>query len=179
MAICRAWTRTAALATAVTALVATAPAAASTHEHPRPDGQLQCSGTETVGYHPGVTLAPRDVDLTVRGRFTHCADSTGKVTSGAYDEHFPLFTGCNNLLEGFTAQRTFKWNTGESSTAEIRGSSTAVAGQVVTTIIGTVVKGRFRGRSVEEVIILPQPSVLDCLTTGFTGATGETTLAFT
>ncbi|MFI1801251.1 hypothetical protein ACH427_28440 [Streptomyces sp. NPDC020379] len=179
MAIGRAWTRTAALATAVTALVATAPAAASAHEHPSPAGQLQCSGTETVGYRPGVTLAPRDVGITVQGRFTRCTDSTGKVTSGAYDEHFPLFTGCNNLLEGFTAERTFKWNTGDSSTAEISGSSTAVAGQVITTITGTVVKGRFQGRSVEEVIILPQPGALDCLTTGFTGATGGTTLALT
>ena len=54
------------------------------------------------------------------------------------------------------------------------GSSTAVAGQVVTTITGPVTRGRFRGRSAVET--LPQPGALRRLTTGVSHATGVTTL---
>ncbi|MEV6674475.1 hypothetical protein [Streptomyces sp. NPDC051162] len=179
MALKRAWTRSAALATALIALVSTAPASASTGERPRQDGPLQCQGTESVSYRPGVTLEPRDIAITTHGRFTRCTDGTGEVTSGSYEEHFTLSAGCNDLLEGFTTRRTFTWNTGDSSVAELSGSSTAVAGQVVTTITGTVAEGRFRGRTVVQVITLPQPGVLECLATGFTGATGVTTLAVT
>ena len=51
-----------------------------------------------------------------------------------------------------------------------------MAGQVVTTITGTITQGRFRGLSAVQTITLPQPGVLQCLTTGYTSATGATTL---
>ncbi len=58
-------------------------------------------------------------------------------------------------------------------------STTAVAGQIVTVVTGKVIQGRFQGRSALEVIPLPQPGLLQCLTTGFTNATGATTLTIT
>ncbi len=178
MAVSRTWMRSVALA-AVTALVTCAPTSVSAHPHLRPPAQLQCQGTESVAYAPGVTLLPREFDVRTDGRFGLCADSAGKVTSGSYGEHFSLFAGCNDLLGGFEEQRTFTWNTGDTSVVDAKGSSTAVAGQVVTTITGTVAQGRFRGRTAVQVITLPQPGVLQCLTTGFTGATGVTTLVIT
>ncbi|MEU5427812.1 hypothetical protein AB0H73_19725 [Streptomyces olivoreticuli] len=173
MTVSRSWMRSVALA-AVTALVTCVPAPASAH--PPPPGQLQCQGTESVTYDPGVTLLPRKFDVRTVGRFGLCVDSAGEVTSGSYGEHFSLSAGCNDLLGGFKEQRTFAWDTGDSSVVEADGSSTAVAGQVVTTITGTVTRGRFLGRTAVQVITLPQPGVLQCLTTGFTGAKGVTTL---
>ncbi|MGW2186094.1 hypothetical protein [Streptomyces sp. NPDC001719] len=190
MALNRSWMRSAALAAAVTALVSTAPGPASAHEHP--DGPLHCQGTESVDYSPGVTLTPRGISVTTRGRFTECAGGADEVTSGSYGEHFTVSDAdCALLLEGFHTQRTFTWNAKGTkgtkdtknakgtSVADISGNSTVVAGQVVTTITGTVTEGRYRGRSVKQVIVLPQPGVLECLTTGLTSASGVTTLDIT
>ncbi|MFI9202922.1 hypothetical protein [Streptomyces sp. NPDC053048] len=144
--------------------------------HPRDSGLLQCQGTESISYHPAVTLKPRHVRVTVDGRFTSCTGGRGAVRSGGYHEEFTLFTGCNNLLDGFRARRTYNWNTGDSSTADIIGSSTAVAGQVVTPVTGTITHGRFHGRKLLQVIPVPQPGALQCLAGGVSGATGVTTL---
>ncbi|MGW1073058.1 hypothetical protein [Streptomyces sp. NPDC002537] len=181
MALGRSWMRCTALA-AVALLGATVPTTSSAH--PPPSGQLQCHGTESVAYSPGVTLLPRDFTVTTEGHFGSCTDSTGstdsagrakhraKVTSGSYAERFTLFAGCNNLLEGFTVQRTFTWDTGDTSVVDATGSSTAVAGQVITTITGTVTQGRFQGRKAVQIITIPQAGFLQCLTTGLTSATG-------
>ncbi|GHG75200.1 hypothetical protein [Streptomyces griseocarneus] len=149
--------------------------------HPRESGLLQCQGTESVTYRPGVTFRPQRIRVTVDGRFGSCAGGGGgaAVKSGGYHEEFTVFAGCNNLLEGFRARRTYSWNTGDTSTAEIAGSTTAVAGQVVTPVTGTVTHGRFQGRTLLQVIPLPQPGALQCLSGGLTGATGVTTLTIT
>ncbi|RKN65878.1 hypothetical protein D7231_23955 [Streptomyces klenkii] len=159
---------------------AAAPVPASAH--PRESGPLQCLGSESISYEPGVTLLPRRIRVTVDGHLASCASGdgasadAGAVKNGKYHEEFTLDTGCNNLLEAFRARRTYAWNTGDSSTADITGSSTAVAGQVVTPVTGTVTHGRFQGRKLLQLIPVPQPSVLQCLGSGLTGATGPTTL---
>ncbi len=178
MAVIRSWTRSLALA-AVTVLGTAVPAAGPAHAHAPSPAQVQCVGTESVTYRPGVTLAARNIEITTKGRFGSCVDSAGKVTSGSYGERFTIFAGCNDLLDGFEEQRTIKWSTGDSSVIQATGSSTAVAGQVVTTITGTVTQGRFQGRTALQTVTLPQPGVLQCLSTGFTGATGVTTLTIT
>ncbi len=173
--------RAAALAAAVLFGV-TAPAPASARPHD--PGLLQCEGTESVGYEPGVTLQARPIHFTIDGHFASCAGGDGAVRSGGYHEEFTLVMGCNNLLEGFRSRRTYTWNTGhsrprhtgDSSTADISGSSTAVVGQVVTPVTGTVTRGRFQGRSLLQIIPLPQPSAVQCLAGGLTGVTGVTTL---
>jgi hypothetical protein len=47
---------------------------------------------------------------------------------------------------------------------------------VVTTITGPVTRGRFHGQTAVQVITLPQPGLLQCLTSGFTDTTGVTPL---
>lgn len=147
--------------------------------HAQPLTLLQCQGTETVTYNPGIIFETRDVDMTVNGRFSSCIDGAGEVTSGSYGNQLTISISCNDLLDGFQGQRTFTWNTGDTSVIEGKGSSTAVAGQIVTVVTGKVIQGRFQGRSALEVIPLPQPGLLQCLTTGFTNATGATTLTIT
>ncbi|MDG9702561.1 hypothetical protein [Streptomyces sp. DH37] len=174
MSVMRARARSAVLATAVTMLCTGALAAGPARAEPL--ALLQCQGTESVAYSPGVTFQPQDIDVTTDGHLGSCVDGAGEVTSGAYGERFALHAGCNDLLGGFRGLRTFTWSTGDTSVVEAEGSSTAVAGQVVTTLTGTVVQGRFQGRSATQVITLPQPGLLLCLTTGVTGAAGVTTL---
>ncbi|MFJ8692172.1 hypothetical protein [Streptomyces roseolilacinus] len=176
MAVSSSWKRSAALAIGAS-LTASALAAAPADAAPSP--LLQCQGTESTTYDPTVVFRPRDVGITVEGRFDSCVDGAGEVTSGAYGERFTLHVGCNNLLDGFQDRRTFTWSTGDSSVAAITGTTDAVAGQVITTITGTVVQGRHQGRSVLQVITLPQPDLLLCFTTGLRGATGVTTLTLT
>ncbi|MCO5974319.1 hypothetical protein [Actinoallomurus soli] len=137
---------------------------------------LQCQGTETVAYRPGVLLRPRNIEITTAGRFGSCVGG-GAMTSGAYAERFTIFAGCGDLLDGFRARRTFRWNTGDTSVLDATGSSTAVAGQVITTITGRITRGRFTGRTAIQTVTLPQPSAVRCLTTGLTNATGVTTLS--
>jgi len=138
---------------------------------------LQCLGTESDTYSPGVTIRPRPFTITTAGQFSSCIDSAGMVTSGAYGpEQVSLDVGCSDLFDAFQGVRTIRWNTGDTSTLEGDGQSTEVAGQVITTFTGTVSQGRFQGLSAVQTITLPQPGALQCLTTGYTGATGVTTL---
>jgi hypothetical protein len=160
---------------AVAALSAVVPAAGPAHA----TSPVQCQGTETVTYNPGVTFTPQNIEITVSGQFSSCIDGSGQVTSGTYGEQFTIFAGCNDLFDGFEGQRVVEWNTGDSSVIEGTGSSTAVAGQVVTTFTGTVVQGRFQGKSAVQTITLVQPDLLQCLTTGVTRASGLTTLTIT
>ncbi|MFC0862206.1 hypothetical protein ACFHYQ_07845 [Sphaerimonospora cavernae] len=147
--------------------------------HAQPLTLLQCQGIETVTYNPGVTFQQRDIDMTIDAQFNSCIDGAGEVTSGSYGNQATVFVGCNELLGGFEGKRTVTWSTGDTSVIEESGSSTAVAGQVITTTTGKVVQGRFQGRSTLHVSTLPQPGLLQCLTTGFTSATGVTTLTIT
>ncbi|GAA0370018.1 hypothetical protein NE235_19775 [Actinoallomurus spadix] len=164
-------------AAALAALGATAPIARpAAAESP---ALLQCQGTETVAYRPGVLLRPRNIRITTSGRFGSCADGQGAVTGGSYEERFTIFAGCDDLLDGFHARRTFRWSTGDASVVDATGSSTALAGQIITTISGRVVQGRFLGRTAIQTITVPQPSAVRCLTMGLTSATGATTLSVT
>ncbi|MFF4738308.1 hypothetical protein ACFY2W_20850 [Streptomyces sp. NPDC001262] len=164
--------RAAVAAAVVLGTVTAVPASA----HPRDSGQVQCHGTESVSYQPGVTLEARPIHFTVDGHFDSCTGGDGTVKSGGYHEEFTVTTGCINPLEEFRDHRTYVWNTGESSTADIAGSSTVVAGQVVTPATGTVTHGRFHNRKVLQIIPIVQPSALQCLGDGLTHATGATVL---
>jgi len=168
-----------ALATAClfTAGTGSAPAAARTGSAQPQLQALQCLGTESDTYSPGVTFQPRPFTVTTAGRLSSCVDGSGAVVSGAYGpEQFTLDVGGSDLFDDFHSVRTIRWNTGDTSVMEGSGESNEVAGQVITTITGTITRGRFQGLSGVQVITLPQPGLLQCLTTGYTGATGVTTL---
>ncbi|WP_043628973.1 hypothetical protein [Nonomuraea candida] len=160
---------------AVAALSPIVPAAVPAHAA----APVQCQGTETVTYSPGITFTPQNIEITVSGQFSSCVDGSGQVTSGTYGEQFTIFAGCNALFDDFEGRRAVEWNTGDSSVIDGAGSSTAVAGQVVTTFTGTVVEGRFQGRPALQTVTLVQPDLLRCLTTGITRTSGLTTLTIT
>ncbi|AXI78350.1 hypothetical protein [Peterkaempfera bronchialis] len=163
------WAATTALATAMLALAPT-PAQAA------PPTLLECLGTETTTYHPGLTFQPKDITITTDERLTSCVDGAGQVTGGWYGTQFTIHVGCNDLLDPFQDTRVFHWSTGDTSTFSESAATNAVAGQIITTLTGTVTAGRFQGHTTVRVTTLLQPSLLLCLTTGVTTATGVTTL---
>lgn len=170
---------TTALATVclLTAGSASASAAAPTGSARPQLGVLQCQGTESDTYSPGVIFQPRPFTVTTAGQFSSCLDGAGAVVSGTYGpEQFSLDVGCSDLFDAFHSVRTIRWNTGDTSVMEGSGQSDEVAGQVITTITGAITQGRFQGLAAVQTITLPQPGVLQCLTTGYTDATGVTTL---
>ena len=83
-------------------------------------------------------IAQSDVTFTIDGRFTSCLDTTGQVIGGSYEEEFTVSVGCNGLLDSFEGERVFTWSTGDTSTATTTGQSTALLGQVVTTLTLTL-----------------------------------------
>lgn len=171
MSVSSVWMRRMVAAGVVAASVGLPPAASAQQS------VLQCQGSETDAYSPGVIFQPRAFTITLTGQFSSCIDSGGQVTGGRYGpEQFTLVAGCDDLLESFQGPRTFVWSNGESSVVQGSGQSTEIGGQVITTIIGTVIEGRFLGENAVQTITLPQPGLLQCLTTGYTGATGVTTL---
>ena len=157
-----------------------APAAALTGSADPQLAVLQCTGSESDTYSPGVIFQARPFTVTTAGQFSSCLDGAGEVTSGAYGpEQFTLDVGCSDLFDSFHGVRTIQWNTGDTSVMDGSGQSTEVAGQVITTVTGTITQGRFQGLNAVQTITLPQPGVLQCLTTGYTSATGVTTLTLT
>jgi hypothetical protein len=141
---------------------------------------LQCQGTETDTYNPGVTNTPHHVTFTIAGTFDSCLDAAGQVSSGSYGPKTAvLFVSCNDLLASFQGSRTFTWNTGDTSTFQAQVTNVVVAGQVITTATGTISQGRFAGATAVQTNVWPQTAFLQCFTTGFAHNTGVTTLTLT
>ncbi len=164
-----AWTALAALAVG---------ALTTTPAHAQPT-LVQCTGTESVTIDPGATYQAQLLHVTTDGNFGSCLDGQGQVTSASYAEELSFVGDCATLFDPFESTRVFTWNTGDTSTFVGTGSSTVVAGQIVTTVTGTITEGRFAGRSAVQVIALAQLNLLDCLLTGMTNASGATTLTIT
>ena len=115
------------LATACLVAAGTADAPAATRTgavHPQL-GVLQCLGTESDTYNPGVIIQARQFTVTTGGQFTSCLDGAGAVVSGMYGpEQFTLDVGCSDLFDAFHGVRTIRWNTGDTSVMEGSGQST-------------------------------------------------------
>lgn len=76
---------------------------------------LQCQGTESDIYSPGVIFQARQFTVTTNRRFSACLDGAGKVASGSYGpEQFSLDVGCSDLFDGFHSVRTIRWSTGDA-----------------------------------------------------------------
>jgi hypothetical protein len=169
----RAAAAVAALALALSALVTVGTAAGATVI------DLQCTGSQTLGYSPGLTLTPQGVSVAGSGSFscpvsTDPAISTGSFTVG------PVTATLGCALTGGSGTFAYTWNTGQVSTVSATSVVTANLGVVAVTSTGTVVSGPFAGDTAVFTWTGTSPGVLDCLSaTGVTQYAGPTTLTFT
>jgi hypothetical protein len=135
-----------------------------------------CVGTEVTTFDPPLTVTPQPVTITVNGLFTTCTDPA--AFNGSYAETFTLTASCTTLFDAGTATRTVVWGTptAEVTTFDYNVVTNAVGGQVITTNSGVLTAGRYTPGSVQQVITLVTPNILQCLGTGVVSVTGPTVL---
>jgi hypothetical protein len=138
-----------------------------------------CVGTEVTTFSPPLTLTPRPVTITVNGSYPTC--TSPQAFNGGYSETFTLSASCLTLFDAGTATRTVVW--GDPATApttfDYNVVTNAVAGQVITTNSGVLTAGSFTPGSVQQVITLVTPNILQCLGSGVTSVAGPTVLTIT
>lgn len=78
-----------------------------------------------------------------------------------------------------TSTFTYHWNTGQSSTVTFNNTTVvrAANGTSEVTSTGAVTAGLGQGSAVVKVVVLPQPSLTACATTGVESLTGPATLS--
>jgi hypothetical protein len=156
------------------AVVATAsPAAAQ-------GGDIQCQGTVTVTYTPGLLFTTQLVNLKSSTIFPLCTSiSNPEITYGLASANTTFPADCIGLLATpLSSTRTFTWNTGETSQMLYSSNSQNVTGTVVQTQIGVIVAGKFAGSSAIAVVALVAPPVIQCLgPPGVTSTQGISTLS--
>jgi hypothetical protein len=138
-----------------------------------------CVGTEVTTFSPPLTFTPRPVTITVSGVYATCTDPV--ASNGSYAETFTLTASCLTLFDAGTATRTLVWGNpaAEPTTFDYNVVTNAVAGQVITTNSGILTNGRYTPGSVQQIITLVTPNILQCLGSGVTSVAGPTTLTIT
>ena len=141
------------------ALVATAsPAAAQ-------GGDIQCQGTHTASFNPGLLFTSQLVTLKDSTIYAVCTSvSNPEITYGLSGVTTMFPADCVGFLAGGTSvTRTITWNTGETSTWLFAGSTQNITGTNVVTQIGVIVAGKFAGSTAIGVLALVAPPVIQCL----------------
>jgi hypothetical protein len=124
---------------------------------------VTCTGTEAVGYQPGLLLAASSTAVTVDGILAPCTTSDPGITAGTYLQRFSATLSCETLLAGLSATRVFTWSNGQTSTFAYHRVINNALGQTTVTFTGTIVSGRFAGDTAVEQAVFVTPNSLQCL----------------
>jgi len=162
----------AAVATAVSAPIGTAQADPL---------DMQCGGTLTVTWSPGLTLTPADQTVTTNEIDAPCVSaSVPEITAGFTGVTIHATQSCLTTLEPGSGAKTFTWNTGQTSVFSFNRTVTIVGGNTVVTLTGAISQGLFAGDSAVEVLTGPALNTLQCLTPpGITSHTDVVALTIT
>ncbi|NVK82191.1 hypothetical protein [Streptomyces morookaense] len=139
------WARICGSASLAVGMVAAGPAAAPVAAN-EPGGGVSCTGTNTIGFSPGLSLRARRTRITGTGSY-HCTSADRRLTAAGSEITGGGVNGC--FASDATTVEKITWNTGERSVVVYpMGDVRQVAGQAVVLVVGKVVSGRFRGRTV-------------------------------
>lgn len=156
------------------ALVATAsPAAAQ-------GGDIQCQGTHSASFNPGLLLTPRLVTLNSSTIYPICTSvSNPEITYGIFSGTGMFQASCLNVLAGPpSATWTITWNTGETSQWLHSENNQNVSGTIVQTQVGVIVSGKFAGSTAVGLLVTVAPPLIECLgPPGVTSSQGIATLS--
>jgi hypothetical protein len=163
-----------AIAIAASVPAGTSPAAADPLD-------VECGGTQTVTFSPGLLLVPTNQTVTVQAIYSPCVSaSEPTLTAGHSGVTVHETRSCLDLAVPGTATRIYAWNTGQTSTFTYNRTVTSLGGDEVVTLTGTITAGLFAGDTAVEVIIGPTLDTLACLSPpGITSRIGVTTLTIT
>ncbi|MFC5722215.1 hypothetical protein ACFP1Z_18790 [Streptomyces gamaensis] len=152
---------------------------ASAHPGERSRALVACAGSAVVRFEPGLTL---------RTRHSHISGWAGYTCTGTD----PRITWAKSVIKGggeagcvsidATAVELVTWNTGEHSKVlyRTRHLVQAAGGEVVSLVEGTVVEGKYEGKSVGSPGAQLTLDPLGCLTDkGVEVINGPTTLVIT
>jgi hypothetical protein len=127
-------------------------------------GDLTCTADQRTTYSPGVTFVPSQQNIHVTGTFPVCASvSNPEITSGSIDFSFQGTKSCLALDRTIKGTSGILWNTGETTTYTYTSTTATIAGQIVVTIVGTVIAGAFQGNTITVVTVSPATNLLNCL----------------
>jgi hypothetical protein len=134
---------------------------------------VTCVTSADLSFSPGLTFATTPTSITTAGQLGPCVSvSDPTVTSGTHGSTFSRTTSCVGLLNTGPGTRVFHWSNGQTSSFTFSSTSTYVAGQLVTTLRGTITAGEFAGSSAVQVATFAA-DLTKCLQPGgLTGATG-------
>lgn len=139
---------------------------------------LDCTGSQTLSYSPGLNLDPQQVTVHGSGS-SDCSSTDSTLTSGGFTVG-PVNAALGCALTGGTGTFVYTWNNGNSSTISATSDVTFDLGVVQIVSNGTVTSGEFTGDTVLFTWTGTSPGLLDCLTPqGVTQYSGPTTLTFT
>jgi len=143
-------------------------------------GDIQCQGTHSVSYNPGLLFTPGFTTLTRSTIYSLCTSiSDPAITYGLTSGTSSFQASCLNLLAGPpSATWILTWNTGETSEWLYSSSTQNVSGTIVQTQTGVIVAGKFAGSTAIGVLVLAAPPVINCFgPPGVTGSQGVATLS--
>lgn len=125
-------------------------------------GGLTCVSDTKVHYSPGLRVVPQEVNVHVDGQLS-CVPVATDITAGTYGARLKAVRSCADLLNPTTGVFTINWNGGTYgySTISFTRTATIVAGNIVTTEVGTVVEGDFQGHPTLFVTVGPH-NPFDC-----------------
>jgi hypothetical protein len=125
---------------------------------------MTCTAEQRTTYSPGATFVPSQQNIHVTGTFPVCTSvSNPEITSGSIEFSFQGTKSCLALDRTITGTSGILWNTGQTSTYTYTSTTATIAGQIVVTIVGTVIAGAFQGNTITVVLVSPAINVLSCL----------------
>ncbi|PNE32186.1 hypothetical protein AF335_20925 [Streptomyces eurocidicus] len=134
------------MAASLAALVHMAPDASAHESAHESRAAVNCVGSNTVSFSPGLSLAARRTLIGGSGAYT-CLSTDPALRSGTSSIDGGGRNGC--FFSDATTVERVTWNTGERTTVVYHlGNVQQVAGQAVVLVMGRVVEGRFEGRTV-------------------------------
>ncbi|MEE4541334.1 hypothetical protein V2S66_05050 [Streptomyces sp. V4-01] len=158
----------------VVALVSAAAASAQTPA--AAVGLVNCAGTTTVDFSPGVTDTSRTVAVSGADEATTCLSLTHPgLTSFSGPFSGTATQSCTTLFGGGSGTETLYWNDSTTSTWNYTNSFSNVNGTKVGTSTGTISAGTLTGASITQTITFVNLDLSACSTTGVTELNGTDT----
>jgi hypothetical protein len=118
---------------------------------------LNCVGTETNNYSPGVKTQPQTINYTATGNFSNCVSLQDlSIQSASFNFGRQTQLSCFSLFTANPLEITYQFNNGEYSTVRYHENIiTNPAGQTIVTSIGKVIAGKFLDNNAVLTTSLP------------------------
>ncbi|MEV5376607.1 hypothetical protein AB0L26_11620 [Streptomyces nondiastaticus] len=125
---------------------------------------VSCAGSNTISFSPGLSLTAQRTRIGGSGAYS-CLSTDPALRSGTSSISGGGWNGC--FFSDATTAEWITWNTGEQTKVVYHlGNVQQVAGQAVVLIVGRVVKGKFKGRTVASPGLQVALDPLKCASKG-------------